>query len=423
MGKFTQRLKEKDKDAASTGSSSAANKNWLHPPEALQKGHIAYLVKFLGSTEVNQPKGIEVVKEGIRKLKFNQQLKKAEGSKTPKVELTVSIDGVAIHEPKTKRNLHQYPLHRISYCADDKAEKRFFSFIAKEADSDKHTCFVFVSDKLAEEITLTIGQAFDLAYRRFVETSGREVEMRRQLLILQKRVQGLEDENQTLKTRITQLAALKNRPDVDDYMKEHSISDLLMLNGESSTDPEPSSESPATSSSLNPPPIPPRNTGKGESNLIDILPSTSPVISNGINNDDDDFNPRAEEPLPPTTNGLNGSTTTTESDEDDFDPRAEEKKPPSFTVGPVPELNGFSSPPPLVPPPRPARLHEQQNGLSDDIFDTNTDPFDSVAFSPQGSNNDALAQFIEMKAGFSRGLSFGTADEDFTLESLDPLKN
>lgn len=49
----------------------------------------------------------------------------------------------------------------------------------------------------------------------------------------------------------------------------------------------------------------------------------------------------------PTTNGLNGSTTTAESDEDDFDPRAEEKKPPTFTVGPAPEINGFSSPPPL----------------------------------------------------------------------------
>lgn len=62
--------------------------------------------------------------------------------------------------------MHQYPLHRISYCADDKGEKKFFSFIAKEgADSEKHMCFVFVSDKLAEEITLTIGQAFELAYK------------------------------------------------------------------------------------------------------------------------------------------------------------------------------------------------------------------------------------------------------------------
>ena len=60
---------------------------------------------------------------------------------------------------------HQYPLHRISYCADDKAERRFFAFIAKNSEEEGHTCFVFVSDKLAEEITLTIGQAFDLAYR------------------------------------------------------------------------------------------------------------------------------------------------------------------------------------------------------------------------------------------------------------------
>ena len=43
------------------------------------------IFQFLGSTEVDKPKGIEVVKDGIRKLKFSQQLKKAEGTKTPKV--------------------------------------------------------------------------------------------------------------------------------------------------------------------------------------------------------------------------------------------------------------------------------------------------------------------------------------------------
>lgn len=51
-----------------------------------------------------------------------------------------------------QRILHQYPLHRISYCADDKAEKKFFSFIAKEANSEKHTCYVFVSDKLVSSL-------------------------------------------------------------------------------------------------------------------------------------------------------------------------------------------------------------------------------------------------------------------------------
>ena len=107
-------------------------------------------LQFLGCTEVDKPKGIEVVKQGIQKLKFNQQLKKSEGSKTPKAELTISVEGVAIQEPKTKKILHQYPLHKISYCADDKAEQRFFSFISKDGDG-KHTCFVFVSDKLVRE--------------------------------------------------------------------------------------------------------------------------------------------------------------------------------------------------------------------------------------------------------------------------------
>merc|ERR1712110_907330 len=169
------------------------NKNWLHSPERLTSGHIAYLVKFLGSTEVDQPKGIDVVKEGIRKLKFSQQIKKAEGTKTPKAELTVSIDGVAIQEPKTKKIQHQYPLHRISYCADDKAEKRFFSFIAKEADSEKHTCFVFVSDKLAEKIA------------------------------------RLERENAELTQRLKDVGNLLEPGKLADYMKKNNIKELSLV--------------------------------------------------------------------------------------------------------------------------------------------------------------------------------------------------
>ena len=111
-----------------------------------------FFLQFLGCTEVDKPKGIDVVKQGIQKLKFDQQIRKSESgekaAKTPKMELTISVDGVTIQEPKTKKMMHKYPLHKISYCADDKAEKRFFSFIAKEGDTTNHTCFVFVSDKL-----------------------------------------------------------------------------------------------------------------------------------------------------------------------------------------------------------------------------------------------------------------------------------
>lgn len=105
--------------------------------------------------------------------------------------------------------MHQYPLHRISYCADDKGEKKFFSFIAKEEDAEKHTCFVFVSDKLAEEITLTIGQAFDLAYRRFLETSGKDLETQRRCMVLQQKIKRLEHENNVYRQRLQDIAAIK----------------------------------------------------------------------------------------------------------------------------------------------------------------------------------------------------------------------
>ena len=39
------------------------------------------------------------------------------------------------------------------------------SLFLSDTNEDKHECFVFISDKLAEEITLTIGQAFELAYK------------------------------------------------------------------------------------------------------------------------------------------------------------------------------------------------------------------------------------------------------------------
>jgi len=140
---------------------------------------------------VDQPKGIEVVKDAIRKLQFAQQMKKAETGtqeKFKKLEITISIKGVAIQEPRTHKILHQFPLYNISYCADEKGVKKFFSFIAKTVKTtnntmdtngynngssssssskpeETHECFVFISNKLASDITLTIGQAFDLAYR------------------------------------------------------------------------------------------------------------------------------------------------------------------------------------------------------------------------------------------------------------------
>ncbi|XP_016410241.1 PTB domain-containing engulfment adapter protein 1-like isoform X4 [Sinocyclocheilus rhinocerous] len=181
------------------------DKPCIHTPEALVRSHVVYNTKFLGITEVEQPKGTDMVRVAVRKLKFQKHIKKSEGQKTPKVELQISIYGVKILDPKTKEMQHNCQLHRMSFCADDKTDKRIFTFICTEPETKKHLCYVFDSEKCAEEITLAIGQAFDLAYKKFLESGGKDVETRKQIGNLQKRIQDLEMENSKLKKKLKEL--------------------------------------------------------------------------------------------------------------------------------------------------------------------------------------------------------------------------
>ncbi|XP_028846724.1 PTB domain-containing engulfment adapter protein 1 isoform X2 [Denticeps clupeoides] len=210
------------------------DKSWMHTPEALAKHFIAYNAKFLGNTEVDQPKGTEVVKDAVRKLKFQRHIKKSEGQKTPKVELQISIYGVKILDPKSKDVLYNCQLHRISFCADDKTDKRIFTFICKDSESNKHLCYVFDSEKCAEEITLTIGQAFDLAYKKFLESGGKDVETRKQIGGLQKRIQELENENSDLKRQLKNLEEQLMIAKVQPLLHINSTNEAYMLHRPSS---------------------------------------------------------------------------------------------------------------------------------------------------------------------------------------------
>uniref|UniRef100_A0A0B7AJU2 PID domain-containing protein n=1 Tax=Arion vulgaris TaxID=1028688 RepID=A0A0B7AJU2_9EUPU len=365
------------------------NKQWQHPPEALLGGHILYTVKFLGECNVDHPKGTEVVKDAIRKMKFNKHIKRAEGQKSPKVELIISADAVTVLNPKTRLILYQYPLHQISYCADDKSDKRMFTFIAKEANGNRHFCYVFDSEKCAEEITLTIGQAFDLAYKRFLETSAPDGDIRKQFATLQKRVQALQFENDSLRNRLTELEKIKDRSDVDEYKRNNKITDLqnVTLNpSESTTD----DDSPCSPSGTR-------------------IPRQSSVVGRRLENlvmSDDKTRKPARQSNGTHTTGLPGPA---------------------------------GSPPILSPPPASSRSSRTNNSRTansgattpgtpnsnaDAFFGnlpqttpSSIDPFGMEAFNPISASSDQ--ELIDIQAGFSRGLSFGT--DDFNIDDLDPL--
>ena len=76
----------------------------------------------------------------------------------------------------------------------------------------------------AEDITLTIGQAFDLAYKKFLENKGKELESQKQSMIMQKRIEILEHENKELKKRLADVSKIKGDQDVQQYMRENNVS-------------------------------------------------------------------------------------------------------------------------------------------------------------------------------------------------------
>ncbi|CAH2056425.1 unnamed protein product, partial [Iphiclides podalirius] len=366
-------------------------RNWIHAPDALVKGHVAYLVKFLGCTQVDQPKGIEVVKDAIKKLQFTQQLKKSEAkdsAKCKKVEITISVDGVAIQEPRSNNILYQFPLHRISYCADDKGAKKYFSFIAKGGSTvngvnghdsgaiEKHECFVFISTKLASEITLTIGQAFDLAYRRFLNDNGKYIEM--QKLSLQNK--KLELQMNVYKSRLQELSKITYKDDLSAYLARNGLADITEFKAPQELDKQIASLTLANGFSA-------MNGNKTPDIGGDALSNNSTDTFNSSN----DNNLLLSTP-PPTHNGKTSSTgkllgdlssnknpvvgTKLEglllnSDSDsDFDPRAFESEPVSRFASPVAD-NPLTAPPPLLAPPPKASKRQtppQPTPSGNDLF-------------------------------------------------------
>lgn len=101
-------------------------------------------------------------------------------------------------------------------------------FTVDNEQEEKHECFVFISDKLAEEITLTIGQAFELAYKRFLETSGKDLEAQRRAMLTQQKIKRLEYENNVYKQRLLDISKFNNiRPELEQYLKKSDIKNIL----------------------------------------------------------------------------------------------------------------------------------------------------------------------------------------------------
>ncbi|XP_071892826.1 low density lipoprotein receptor adapter protein 1 isoform X4 [Anas platyrhynchos] len=144
--------------------------SWADMQEPLLEG-MCFTLKYLGMTLVEKPKGEDMAAAAIRRiiamrcLVFPHCQAQVGARKFQKVILTVSPRGISLQDADTKEIVENISIYRISYCTTDKLQNKIFAYVAQSQESGALECHAFLSPKkkIAQAVTLTVAQAFQMA--------------------------------------------------------------------------------------------------------------------------------------------------------------------------------------------------------------------------------------------------------------------
>ncbi|XP_068015216.1 low density lipoprotein receptor adapter protein 1 isoform X3 [Melanerpes formicivorus] len=136
--------------------------NWTDTRETLLEGML-FSLKYMGMTLVEQPKGEELSAAAVKRIVATA---KASGKKLQKVTLKVSPRGIVLNDSRTKELIENVSIYRISYCTADKNHDKVFAYIAQNQLNEALECHAFLcaKRKMAQAVTLTVAQAFKVAF-------------------------------------------------------------------------------------------------------------------------------------------------------------------------------------------------------------------------------------------------------------------
>ncbi|XP_076466535.1 low density lipoprotein receptor adapter protein 1-like [Babylonia areolata] len=146
-------------------------------PVAEDEGVVFYL-KYLGFTLVDEVDDDESYGDGASTKAVQRicAMAKSEGKKLKKVSLTVCSKGILMVDIMTKEVLRDLSIYRISFCTADRNHDKVFAFIARNTINETMECHAFLcaKTKIAQAVTLTVWQAFNVAQDRWTEQQHRK---------------------------------------------------------------------------------------------------------------------------------------------------------------------------------------------------------------------------------------------------------
>ncbi|KAJ8387525.1 hypothetical protein AAFF_G00156260 [Aldrovandia affinis] len=150
------------KQSWGAGKHKKLPENWTDTRETLLEG-MAFNLKYLGITLVEQPKGEELSAAAVKRIVATA---KASGKKLQKVTLKVSPRGIILYDSLSNQVMENISIYRISYCTADKFHDKVFAYIAQSQQNETLECHAYLCTKrkVAQAVTLTVAQAFRVAF-------------------------------------------------------------------------------------------------------------------------------------------------------------------------------------------------------------------------------------------------------------------
>ncbi|XP_065194497.1 SHC-transforming protein 1-like [Sycon ciliatum] len=187
---------KKGKEWSQTGTMiKKPDRGWLHPDRAITDGGgVCYCVRYIGCMQILRSmrtlrfeERTQVTREAItrtieasgvrgqKKRKVSKNVTKILGGRPvvnragTTINLTIGIEGLQLAVVDTGEVLAHHAMPSISFATGGEREfVDFIGYVAKDPIYDR-ACHTFDCGDLAFDVITTIGQAFELRYKRFLQ--------------------------------------------------------------------------------------------------------------------------------------------------------------------------------------------------------------------------------------------------------------
>ncbi|CAF0893577.1 unnamed protein product [Adineta steineri] len=133
---------------------------WHDDDKSVRDGTCSFNVKYLGSVEVQESRGMHVCEQAIQAL-LNQKAKHV------KAILYISGDALRVVDETNKGLIVDQTIEKVSFCAPDRFHENGFAYICRDGTTRRWLCHSFLAIKeTGERLSHSVGCAFQVCLER-----------------------------------------------------------------------------------------------------------------------------------------------------------------------------------------------------------------------------------------------------------------